>query len=96
MVWAGQDPEFPWTEEDPDADFRVDPDDTADSLIALYRGECEASRRIAAESGVDDVVAGRRGDINLRWLMVHMIEESARHAGHADLIREMVDGTVGH
>lgn len=94
-VWESQDSEFPWTDDDPDADFRVEEEDTADSLIALYEQECETSRRIAAGYRLDDTVDSRRGKISLRWVLVHMIEETARHAGHADLIREMFDGSVG-
>lgn len=92
---AGADVEFPWTEDDPDADFRFQDDDTADSLIAFYRQECSTSREIVAARSLEDIVTGRRGDVSLRWIIVHMIEETARHAGHADIIREMIDGSVG-
>jgi hypothetical protein len=44
---------------------------------------------------LDEVAANARATISLRWIMVHMIEEYARHNGHADLIRELVDGRVG-
>ena len=94
-VWAGREVAFPWTDDDPDADFRLDPDDTADSLIDLYRQECDVSRQIAAASALDDTVTTPRGEISMRWIVVHMIEETARHCGHADLIRELVDGAVG-
>lgn len=94
-VWDGSEPEFPWSEEDPDAEFRLGPGDTAESLIAFYRSECDTSRRIVAATALDDVVESARGNVSLRWIVVHMIEETARHAGHADLIREMVDGSVG-
>jgi len=94
-VWAGREVAFPWTDDDPDADFRLDPDDTADSLIGFYRQECDVSRQIAAASALDDTVTTPRGEISMRWIVVHMIEETARHCGHADLIRELVDGAVG-
>lgn len=87
--------DFPWTEKDPDADFRLSDDDTAESLIALYRRECDLSREVVGEGGLDASVPGRRGDVTLRWILVHMVEETARHAGHADIIREMLDGSVG-
>jgi len=94
--FASREVDFPWTEEDPDADFRVSEDDTAESLIALYRRECDVSREVVGETADLDVsVPGRRGDVTLRWILIHMVEETARHAGHADLIREMVDGSVG-
>ena len=94
-MWAGREVAFPWTDDDPDADFRLDPDDTADSLIDFYRQECDVSRQIAAASALDDTVTTPRGEISMRWIVVHMIEETARHCGHADLIRELVDGAVG-
>jgi uncharacterized damage-inducible protein DinB len=70
-----------------------DADWTAD--VAAWQAECETSRRNAA--GIDLSVAGQRhGEaVSLRWIYVHMIEEYARHNGHADLIRELVDGAVG-
>ena len=70
-----------------------DADWTAD--VAAWQAECETSRRNAA--GKDLSVAGQRhGEgVSLRWIYVHMIEEYARHNGHADLIRELTDGSVG-
>jgi uncharacterized damage-inducible protein DinB len=63
--------------------------------LATWRAECEASRVAAADHNLDD--NGLRGDepCSLRWIYVHMIEEYARHNGHADLLRELVDGSVG-
>ncbi len=66
----------------------------ADDLAAWQR-ECEASRQAAAGHALDDVGVRRGQPCSLRWIYVHMIEEYARHNGHADLIREMVDGAVG-
>jgi uncharacterized damage-inducible protein DinB len=70
-----------------------DADWTAD--LAAWQAQCETSRRNAA--GIDLGRTGvRRGEsVSLRWIYVHMIEEYARHNGHADLIRELVDGAVG-
>lgn len=93
--WAGRDVSFPWSDNDPDAEFRLEDGDSAQSLIDFYRQECAISREVVATSSLDDSVEGRRGELSLRWIVVHMIEETARHAGHADLIREMVDGSVG-
>lgn len=94
-VWRSDPVEFPWTDEDPDAEFRLDSDDTAESLIALYRHECDISRRLVEDSDLDDTIPWRDGRMSLRWIMVHMIEETARHCGHADIIREIIDGQVG-
>lgn len=93
--WAGWPMENVRSEDDPEAEFRVQEDDTAESLIEAYRRHCETSREIVAGSSLDDTVVLPRGEMSLRWLVVHMIEETARHAGHADLIREMIDGSVG-
>jgi uncharacterized damage-inducible protein DinB len=74
----------------------VDPQ-RADDDLTRYLAACEASRRMAAAHDLDDVT--REPDVpnapSLRWIMVHMIEEYARHNGHADLLRQAVDGTTG-
>jgi uncharacterized damage-inducible protein DinB len=71
-----------------DADWEED--------VAAWLGECQASRRAAASRSLDDTGLTRGGEeCSLRWIYVHMIEEYARHNGHADLIRELVDGEVG-
>jgi hypothetical protein len=75
--------------EDPESDFRLDPEDTVDALIARYEEQCARSREIAARHGFDDVVPHPvLGEVSMRWIVVHMIEETARHAGHADILRE--------
>lgn len=89
--------DYPWTDEDPDADFRLDEGETVESLTTFYQDECNRSREIvAANPDLDHVVPASRGRmVSLRWILVHMIEETARHAGHADILREMIDGAVG-
>ncbi len=83
---------------DPDWEFRTAADDDLDDLLAAYDAACDRSREIvaAAESLDDRSVRHRDGEpVNLRWVLVHMLEETARHAGHADLLREAIDGSVG-
>jgi hypothetical protein len=84
---------------DPDGDLHPAPEDTLDDALDVYARECDKSREIErAAGGLDDVaqrVHPEMGRFDLRWIMVHMIEETARHNGHADLLREMADGTVG-
>ena len=71
-------------------------DDTAESLVAGYERACAASRQAASGFALDDCVPhSRMGQVSLRWIYVHMIEESARHAGHADILREQTDGATG-
>jgi hypothetical protein len=62
---------------------------------AAWQAECERSRAAAAAHGLDDTGIRRDKPYSLRWIYLHMIEEYARHNGHADLIRELVDGEVG-
>ncbi|WP_324276257.1 DinB family protein [Blastococcus brunescens] len=93
--WAGID----W-DADPDHEFRTALDLGPDELRARYTEACARSRAVVAATASLDVLSvatssrtGNRWD--LRWVLLHMIEETARHAGHADLLREAVDGTTG-
>ena len=96
QVWAGLEPTYPWTDEDPDADWRVEPTETTAEILALYRGECDRSRElVTAAPGLEQVAHHPRRELSRRWILVHMIEETARHNGHADILREQLDGTVG-
>jgi uncharacterized damage-inducible protein DinB len=63
--------------------------------LAAWQAECQASRVAAANRGLDDTGLRHGEPCSLRWIYMHMIEEYARHNGHADLIRELVDGAVG-
>ena len=96
-VLGGEDaPGIYWTDDDPDGDF--DNVDTADvqEAFATWRAECEHARRAAAAAPSLEATGLRRGEtVSLRWILVHMIEEYARHNGHADFLRERIDGTVG-
>ena len=94
-LWAGTD----W-DADPDFEFRTATQLDPDELRRRYAEACARSREVvAAARGLDQLSVGtsRRTGAHwdLRWVMLHMIEETARHAGHADLLREAVDGTVG-
>lgn len=81
---------------DPDAEFRIGSNESVEDITSLYRGETERSRQIVAEARLDDHARrADRKDYTLRWIMVHMIEETTRHAGHADILRELIDGTTG-
>ena len=83
---------------DPDIDdSELVPLDDADweSDVATWQAECDASRAAAAAHALDDTGLRHGEPCSLRWIYVHMIEEYARHNGHADLLRELVDGAVG-
>lgn len=90
----------PWlfsTDDDPEADFRIEEGESTRSVIEGYLRECDRSRAIVAGRSLDDAVPNqRRGSVDLRFIMLHMIEEMARHNGHADILREMIDGKTGH
>jgi uncharacterized damage-inducible protein DinB len=66
-----------------------------DHDVAAWQAECDASRAIARDRELDDVGMRRGEPCSLRWIYLHMIEEYARHNGHADLVRELIDGSVG-
>jgi len=86
-------------DDDPDWEFRTAADDDPEQLVALYEQACTRSREIvdaAASLDQPSVKPSRDGEpFSLRWIMLHMIEETARHNGHADLIREAIDGVTG-
>jgi uncharacterized damage-inducible protein DinB len=63
--------------------------------VQAWQAECHASRETAAFRGLDDAGLRHGNPCTLRWIYNHMIEEYARHNGHADLIRELIDGAVG-
>ncbi len=70
--------------------------ETVSSLIKEYEQTCEQSRQTAARFALDDAVPEPdMGQVSLRWVYVHMIEETARHVGHADILREQTDGAAG-
>jgi hypothetical protein len=85
------------TDEFPDGEFDLADPARAEQDFATFAGECEASRRTAAGRSLDDTFRHPERDeqIDLRWVYIHMIEEYARHNGHADILREQVDGTTG-
>ena len=86
---------FPWKDDEDNTEFVIEPSDTVESVTALYEGEIAKSRKILERSSLNDLTRGSTGPISLRWIMVHMLEETARHAGHADILRELTDGAIG-
>lgn len=78
--------------DDPDHAMRFAPGDSIDGIVELYSSACERSRlalgRCDSLSEVATVPLFGIGPVNVRWILVHMIEETARHAGHLDLLRD--------
>jgi len=106
-VWLlGRSPGAPWEgvdwDADPDWDWHTAADDAPEQLLSLWETTVARSRAAVAEA-LDDGGLSRRTvrwwpdgrAPSLRWLLVHMIEEYARHNGHADLLRESIDGQTG-
>jgi hypothetical protein len=92
--FAGQpDLRFDWTDEDPDGELHVPADVALADLLAAYRAEIALCDEVIAAASLDDVGALR--DHSLRWVVLHMTEETARHLGHLDLLRELADGATG-
>ncbi len=101
--FAGRAMPEPWLSVDWDADrdweWHSAAEDSPEELVALFEAACNRSRSVVAGAdSLDGLSVGTRRDgrhWNLRWILVHMIEEYARHAGHADLLREAIDGATG-
>ncbi|RKS69117.1 uncharacterized protein DUF664 [Actinomadura pelletieri DSM 43383] len=95
FVWAYEGADVPmWDHEEPPRD-----DETAEDLVAAYREAVARSNAITAACPDLDREGVRSlretSPPSMRWVLVHMIEETARHAGHADILRERIDGSVG-
>jgi hypothetical protein len=97
-------PSIYYSDDDPDEDrdMHPGPDDTLADTIAVFHREVDISRQITAAAMPGDLAAHVGESVhwagfnpNLRWILIHMIEEYARHCGHADLLRECLDGVVG-
>jgi hypothetical protein len=93
--------ESPWMEQSADGRWQVGAEETADEVRARFLDECTRSRRIVAGARLDDV-SRSGGRFNppdphptLIWILFHVLQEYARHAGHLDVVRELADGTVG-
>lgn len=100
LFFAGLDmPMLFESDTDPDLDWHAGDDDTLARARALWHAEVDAARAIVADVTDLDTLGAmrthRRGDVSLRWILIHMIEEYARHCGHADFIREAIDGATG-
>jgi Protein of unknown function (DUF664) len=106
QAFAGSTESDLWADpDDPDSDWHHTSDDTMTVATHALRTEIAKSQSIVAGAkSLDELTAidvgpkdipERYGRRSLRWIMVHMVEEYARHCGHADLLREVVDGAVG-
>ncbi|MEO3806535.1 DinB family protein [Nonomuraea sp. B1E8] len=95
-VLNGEDIPKLWDKDrDNDADFNEVDTASVEEAFATWREEIELARSISAAAPLDAVGERRGADCSHRWILVHMIEEYARHNGHADLLRERIDGAKG-
>ncbi|MFC9848738.1 DinB family protein [Streptomyces sp. NPDC060223] len=98
VVFLGEEDEGPWTEEDPDREMRIAVDVPLTELLAGYEEQCARYRLLVAEHDLDATAKRPIRDglqVNLRWIILHLVEETARHNGHIDILRELADGRTG-
>ncbi len=101
-AFAGQDVAWadgrPWTKDDPGTEWEIGAGDTVASIRELYAAAVARADAVLDGATDADARCARPGQEHrsLRWVLTHMIEETARHAGHADIIRELADGTTGY
>jgi len=85
-------------DDDPDADFNDLSSATLAEVVTNFHSACQRTDELVRGHELDELVkatGGRRDPVDLRWIYLHMIEEYARHCGHADIFRELIDGTTG-
>ncbi len=98
VIYLGEEDHGPWTDEDPDREMRIAVDIPVADLLDAYDAQSERYRELVAARDLDSVAvrAGRDGErFTLRWILLHLVEEIARHNGHLDILRELADGTTG-
>lgn len=87
---------LPFDPDDENADLRVTPEETTEDILAFYARARAAADEVIEEVDLDALGTAWFGDqVSLRWVLIHMIEETARHAGHMDIVRELLDGATG-
>jgi uncharacterized damage-inducible protein DinB len=87
---------LPFDEDDENADLRVTPDETTEEILAFYGRARAAADQVIDELDLDDTGTAWFGEtVSMRWVLIHMVEETARHAGHVDILRELIDGMAG-
>ena len=83
--------------EDPEADMRAAEGEATADIVAFYRRAWAAADAAILELPLDATGTSYAGTtVSMRWVLVHMIEDTVRHAGHADILREQIDGGTGH
>ena len=87
---------LPFDDNDPDADLRIEPGETTEDVLAFYGRARAAADQAIDELDIEDTGTAWFGEaVTMRWVLIHMVEETARHAGHVDILRELIDGMAG-
>jgi uncharacterized damage-inducible protein DinB len=87
---------LPFSDDDPEADMRAGPDETTADIVAFYERARAAADEVIDAVDLDETGTAWFGDpVSMRWVLIHMLEETARHAGHLDIVRELIDGATG-
>ncbi len=97
IIGGGADVPDLWDDPDPEVDFRLTAADTPAAVVAAYRAEWELAEHAIAGMAADDTTRKHDGrkDRTIRWILTHLTQETARHVGHMDVLREMADGQRG-
>jgi uncharacterized damage-inducible protein DinB len=97
MVMDGEDLPLPWSVDDHEEEWRLTDSDTVDSAVTAYAEELAiVDAVIERQDDLGREVEARNRTYAVRWILMHLVEEIARHAGHADIIRETLDGETGY
>lgn len=87
---------LPFRDDDPEADLRIEPGESTADVLAFYARARSCCDAVIGSLAVEDTGTAWYGEtVTLRWVLIHMIEETARHAGHLDILRELLDGAAG-
>jgi uncharacterized damage-inducible protein DinB len=87
---------LPFSDDDPEMDLRIEPHETTQGILDFYARARTAADSVIAAHDVEDMGTAWTGrPVSLRWVLIHMVEETARHAGHVDILRELIDGAGG-
>jgi uncharacterized damage-inducible protein DinB len=87
---------MPFDEEEPEADLRIAANETTADVVDFYNRARRAADQAIDEVGIENLGTAWFGDqVSMRWVLIHMVEETARHAGHMDILRELIDGATG-
>lgn len=98
VILLGDEDRGPWTDDDPDREMRIGAETPIAQLLDEYEAQCARYRELVASMNLDarSKRNTRTGQpVPLRWILFHLIEETARHNGHIDILREMADGVTG-